>query len=74
VSDDPKFGVFHNTLPMALRIELADRVAQSLNPEGDPMGDRLVTLMCMELDADNEEIYVRRALDAFIARAFTPRV
>jgi hypothetical protein len=62
--------IFHHTLPEALAIEIADRVARSLNPEGDPQGERLLTSMMMHLDAGNEEIYDRPALDAFIQRCF----
>ena len=43
--------VFHPNLNEALRIEIADRVSQPSNPEGDPAGDRLTEQICLQLDA-----------------------
>jgi hypothetical protein len=63
-----RYRTFHESCPEAIQIEIADRVARSLNPDGDPAGDRLLEQMMLQLDADTMEIYDRPALDAFIKR------
>jgi hypothetical protein len=63
-----RYITFDRSCPEAIRIEIADRVAQSINPEGDPADDRLLLQMLLQLDASNDGIYDRPALNAAIER------
>lgn len=50
-----RYVTFHRECPEAIRIEIADRVARSLNPDGDPAGDQILWQMLLQLDANNME-------------------
>ena len=61
------YFVFHDTCPHAVRTEICDRFAQSLSPNGDPHGERLLEMMMLGLDASNDAIFDRPTLNSFLA-------
>lgn len=60
--------IFHHTCSEASCIEIAERVARSLDLAGDPEGDRLLEKIMLEVNWDYPEIFELPALKEFFKR------